>query len=251
MRDLSTYFWLLKLGAFLNVYLLLDLPESADPRVLIPAQIFLGVSAFRCLFPVWYGGNIVFHDSPLSSIFLTRSLATFSEVAYIFQFSEVLRRLAPEGESLIAGLSWLMVAAVVISQGFVWSAIASGRTSLYFWEEFGWFLLFAANTLASLLLWFGNDDARLLLGLNLVFGALYLPWQTLHLRSILTRASGEDPASTHHAWTEGLRRALVERNRSVDGKDWGGSIGLMWMTAYWATLIPAWVYTVASRIPPP
>jgi hypothetical protein len=251
MRDLTAYFWLLKIGALLNLYLLLDLPETVDPRVLIPARIFLGVSAFRCLFPVWYGGNIVFHDSPASSIFLTRTLATFSEVAYIFQFSEVLRRLAPEGESLIAGLSWLMVAAVVVSQGFVWSAIACGRSSLYFWEELGWFVLFAANTVASVLLWLSMDEARLLLGLNLVFGTLYLPWQTLHLRSILARASEEDPATAHHVWTEGLRRALLERNRSVDAEAWGGPIGLMWMTAYWATLIPLWVYTVAWNTPAP
>src|SRR5216683_7970406 len=44
-------------------------------------------------FPVRYEHNVVFHDSIFSSIFVTRLFATFSEIAYIFLFSHVLRLL--------------------------------------------------------------------------------------------------------------------------------------------------------------
>ena len=38
---------------------------------------------------------------------------------------------------------------VVISQAFVWSAILTKRLHLYFYEELGWLVIFAANTAAS------------------------------------------------------------------------------------------------------
>ena len=42
----------------------------------------------------------------------------------------------------IDALSWWMVVQVVISQGFVWSAIATRDLGRYFWEELGWFVIF-------------------------------------------------------------------------------------------------------------
>ena len=95
--DFTIFLWLLKLGALVNLYFLASsfaFPSAAsDAHIVIPAQILFGVSAFRCLFPVRYGDNVVLHDSPLSSIFLTRLLATFAEVAFIYQFSHVIRLL--------------------------------------------------------------------------------------------------------------------------------------------------------------
>jgi hypothetical protein len=67
--------WLLKLGAPINLYFLASTfaPSPArDAHILIPARIFFAVSAYRCLFPVRYEHNVVFHDTPFSSIFVTR-----------------------------------------------------------------------------------------------------------------------------------------------------------------------------------
>jgi hypothetical protein len=53
----------------------------------------------------------------------------------------------------VDALSWLMVAQVVISQLFVWSAIVTGRLALDFGEELGWAIRVAANAAASAGLW--------------------------------------------------------------------------------------------------
>jgi hypothetical protein len=255
-QDFRIPLWLLKLGALVSLTLFastLALP-TPDPHVVVPALILLGVSAFRCLFPNRYVGNVVFHDSALSSIFLTRLLATFSEVAYIYQFSYVLRVLNVDRVGGVDVLSWLMVAQVAVSQGFVWGAILTRRLGLYFFEEMGWLVIFAANTVASAYLYGAADvvgGGRILLQLNLVFGALYLPWQVLHLRSLRaearTGAGRADPAGPV-GWREGLRDSIHERNRRTDANAWGGLIGLTWMVAYWATLIPMWVHVVARVI---
>ena len=94
--------------------------------IVIPAQILFAVSGYRCLFPNRYKDNVVLHPSPLSSTLVTRVLATFAEVAWIYQFSHVIRLLDLEQVGWVEVLSWLMVLQVVVSQFFVWGAIATG-----------------------------------------------------------------------------------------------------------------------------
>ncbi|MEE3325988.1 MAG: hypothetical protein VX252_01470 [Myxococcota bacterium] len=250
-NDFRGLLWVLKLGALVNLYLIAGLFSLAEPDlyVVVPALILLGVSFFRCLFPNRYLENIVFHDTPLSSIFLTRCLATFSEVAYIYQFSYVIRILNVDSVGWVDGLSWLMVVQVVVSQVFVWSAILTQRLRLYFFEEVGWWVIFFANTLASLFLYFSPatpPTGLLLLKLNLFFGLGYLPWQMLHLRSLRKEARAGSESGVD--WRTGLRESIRQRQPRTDGAAWGGVIGLTWMVAYWASLIPIWVYTVARVV---
>jgi ABC-type transport system involved in cytochrome c biogenesis permease component len=256
--DYSLFLWLLKLGAIVNVYFLAKTltPDmsSLDPHLLIPAQILFAVSGYRCLFPNRYEDNVVLHDSPLSSTLVTRVIATFSEVAYIYQFAHVLRLLNLDHVGWIDGLATLMVVQVVISQAFVWSAILTGRHTLYVYEEIGWGVIFLANTIAStfLLMTLEVDGGRLLLlELSLAFGAVYLPWQGIHLNALRTNAQKRDSTSNANNTPldrslimDNLRRSFFERNRSTSAAAWGGWVGLTWMTAYWATLIPLWVYLV-------
>jgi hypothetical protein len=258
-RDFTIFLWLLKLGALVNLYFLANTfslaPERVGAEIVLPAQILFAVSAFRCLFPVWYKNNIVFHDSPLSSIFLTRLLATFAEVAFIFQFSEVIRLLNSDHVGWVDMLSWLMVIQVVVSQLFVWGAIFSGRLALYFYEEFGWAVIFAANTIASGYLYWTVDAlgaGAILVQLNLLFGLGYLPWQINHLRVLHLDARESGSAvgqSDEVSWAQlvkGLRESLITRNKTSDSEAWGGFVGLTWMACYWATLIPMWLNQVVQ-----
>jgi len=263
LRDFTPFLWLLKLGALLNLYFFsntLVAPAShVDPSLLVPAQILFAVSAFRCLLPNQYKHNVVFHDTPLSSIFLTRVLATLAEVAFVYQLSRVLRLLNVERLGWVDVLSWWMVAQVVISQLFVWGAILTGRLALYFWEELGWLILVAANAIASAALYANRDvlgSATLLLQINLVFGVVYLAWQLANLRLQIAdaRRAGEtlQPFASV-SWErvrEGLRRSLHERSRKTDSDSWGGPVVLLWMIGYFATLLPMWanqIVTVFSR----
>ena len=70
LRDYTVVLWLLKLGSLINLYFLVStrLLASGDPDtyIVLPAQILFAVSAYRCLFPVRYEHNVVFHDSIFS-----------------------------------------------------------------------------------------------------------------------------------------------------------------------------------------
>jgi hypothetical protein len=257
---MTPFLWALKLGAPFNLYLLATTfaPPLSDapPGILIPARILLAVSAFRCLFPVIYKGHIAFHDTGLSSIFLTRFLATFSEVAYVSQLAYALHLLNAAHVGGVDALAGLMVVQVVVSQVFVWGAILTGNLMLYFFEELGWEVLFAANTLASAYLCFTLPEggpAVGLLNLNLAFGLFYLPWQVIHLKVNLADArampvpAGPLPPLGARL-RQGLSRALFEWTPSRSSEAWGGWVGLTWMSAYWASLIPLWVHRVVVAL---
>jgi hypothetical protein len=48
----------------------------------------------------------------------------------------------------------------------------------------------------------------------------------------------------------GLMQAVRVKTRRTDADSWGGLIGLTWMTGYWATLIPMWVYYIVGVLCP-
>jgi hypothetical protein len=259
MDDYTVVLWLLKLGALVNLYCLVKtavLAGQVDGLVFLSAQIVFAVSAYRCLFPVRYEDNVVFHDSAFSSVFVTRLLATGSEIASVFLYSHVLRLLNIDRVGWVNGLSWLMIVQVVVSQMFVWAAILTGRLELYVYEELGWANIFALNTLASAyLLWSGGGlgGREILLRLNLLFGTVYLPFQFIHLRTLRANASrrdergpGSQPATASLA--SGLQRSIRVKNRRTDAASWGGLVGLIWMTSYWASVIPIWVYRIVQVV---
>ena len=253
--DYTIFLWLLKLGALANLYFLVRTAAiDADAYLVVPAQIFLAVNAYRCLFPVRYEHNVVLHDSVLSSVFATRLFATFAEVAYIFLLACVLQLLNVEHVRWVNGIARFMVLQVVVCQVCVWVAILTEQFEFYFYEELGWLFMFAANTIASAYLYWAvatlAGRAALLL-LNLVFGAVYLPFQIMNLGAVRAQAKREGEPRT--SWTlkrfaTGLRRSIQLKNRRTDAESWGGIVGLIWMTGYWATLLPIWVYYIVAAL---
>jgi hypothetical protein len=199
----SILLWLLKLGAFTNLYFLVSTAAlKADACIVVPAQIFFAVSIYRCLWPVRYEHYVVFHDSVLSSVFVTRLLATFSEVGYIFLLAYVLQVLDVENVGWVNVVAWLMVLQAVICQVCVWLAILTERFQFYLYEELGWLLMFAANTIASARLYLAADalaSRATLLKLNLIFGVVYLPFQIVNLWKVRAQARNEGTAGT--PWT--------------------------------------------------
>jgi hypothetical protein len=122
--------------------------------------------------------------------------------------------------------------------------VLTGRLELYFFEELGWLLIFTANTAAAAYLYLTTDahgGRQALLVTSLVFGTGYLPFQLIHLQG-LRAAAAKSGSAPWRRLAEGLKQSIVMKNRRADAAAWGGWVGLLWMTSYWATLIPAWMY---------
>ena len=82
------------------------------------------------------------------------------------------------------------------------------------------------------------------------FGTIYLPWQILHVSILFKNAKRKKPQGkstkslTLSLFIEGLSQSIKIKNITTQYKDWGGINGIIWMTSYWATIIPAWVYFI-------
>ena len=93
-----------------------------------------------------------------------------------------------------------------------------------------------------------------LIYINLIFGAIYLPWQLLHLRSIKLRTDDKNVNNIINLkikWSsikQGFNDSINFKKVSYNLQDWGGMIGLTWMVCYWATLIPGWLYYIIISV---
>ena len=108
------------------------------------------------------------------------------------------------------------------------------------------------------LLWMLLDSSitplEILLQINLIFGVLYLPWQYLRLRNLLSSAlQGEinprlQTTLSRNTLMKGLQKSIQLKNKTSNSQAWGGLFGIIWMTSYWATLLPAWVYLIILKL---
>ena len=46
----------------------------------------------------------------------------------------------------------------------------------------------------------------------------------------------------------GLKKAIKIKILTTKSEAWGGVIGMMWMAAYWAILIPVWIYVIVQTV---
>ena len=110
--------------------------------------------------------------------------------------------------------------------------------------------MYVENTLASAYLLLTADlpaGGALLLWWNLLFGVPYVPFQVANLRAVWAQARKQGAGSA--PWTLerlaiGVQRSVRVKNRRTDAESWGGIVGLMWMTGYWAVVLPLWVYAI-------
>jgi hypothetical protein len=256
-RDYTVVLWWLKLGAVPNLYFVARTARSdAEASVVVPALLFFAVSAYRCLWPVRYEHHVVLHESVLSSVFTTRALATVAEVAYVSLLASVLLRLNVDDVAWVNGVAWLMVLQIVVCQAYVWLAILGERFQLYFYEELGWLFVYLENALVSAYLLLSADlsaGGALLLQWNLVFAVPYVPFQIANLRAVWAQARRQ--AAPPAPWTlerlaAGVRRSVRVKNRRTDRDSWGGLVGLIWMTGYWALVLPPWVFAIVQVLAP-
>lgn len=249
-------------GALTNAVLLywtFDLHEDVPCDILFTAQVFIAVCGFRCVFPNRYNDNVVLHDTWLSSIWITRVLATFSETFWLYQLSVLNRDLnAIRGNGPLVWIdiaSWLMAFLCCFAQCCVWSSLTFQTDILMWYEEFNWALMFILNTSVNLTFFFtgdiyGADPRWQCVWISLLFGAIYLPFQIGgHLPYIMNadrrdRHKKEKINLDFKQVKKGCLRMMTHRKPSTTSQDWGDSVGAFWMFGYWI-LEPVWLFLVA------
>lgn len=233
--------------------------KGVPDLVMIPAQVFILVCGYRCIFPNRYNECVVLHDTWLSSIWLTRCLATFSETFWLWQLAYLnrdLNQLMPGGPQMwIDVCSWVIVFLVCFAQCCVWASMMFETDILMWYEEFNWLFMFVLNTAINIVFFFSggmesSDPRWTCVYLSLVFGAIFLPFQIIgHLPYIVNVDRAEKQKKeklnlTCKQINKGCWRVMVHRKATNNYADWGHFVGAFWMFGYWI-LEPFWLLYVA------
>jgi len=218
-------------------------------RQLILSALFVLGCAFRSIFPRADVQRICFHDSWLSSVAVGRSVASVAEVAFIAQWSLLLREVARSwGRPRVALLSRFLVPLIVVAELFSWYAVS---TTDYFGnvlEESTWTVVSALVLVAFSMLWVhGAHRLRTFLATSLFLIATYFIFMcTIEVPMYVSRrrvdlANGRPYLSIG----QGLRDSALRRVVTRDWNDWKGEIP--WMSLYFSTGV--WVSLSLVRAP--
>ena len=215
------------------------LSDRYAAQQLLLSGIFTAACAFRSILPRVDLERQCLWNSPLSSIFVGRTVATVAELAFAGQCALLIGKLsALTGHASLQVVGWSIVPLIVLAQLCCWHAVISLNHLGHAIEEILWAVLAFLMAL-SLGLTLGQmpTDSRILSGLGMVACAgaallmlavdvpMYLArWR--HARSNGVR---------YFSLREGLRDALQRRQIAHRWSDWRPEVP--WMSLYFSAAV--------------
>lgn len=162
------------LGWALIAWLLRDSASHYVARQLALSGIFVAVCAFRSAFPRVDLERRCLVDTPLSSIFLGRSVATVAELAFATQCALLVERLAAlSGHPLVRLIGLCIVPIVFLAQLACWYAVVSLNHIGHAIEELLWAAMLVLLAAGLGLAWMAGASATLdAVGIAACAGAL-------------------------------------------------------------------------------
>ena len=212
------------------------LSDGYVARQLVLSGIFAAACAFRSLLPRVDLERQCLWNSPLSSIFVGRSVATIAELAFTGQCALLIWKLsALTGNASLHVVGWSLVPLILLAQLFCWYAVISLNHLGHAIEEILWSVL-AFLMVISLGMALGQmpADSRILSTFGMVAGAgaafvmlaIDVPMYLARWRH--ARRSGVRYLSL----MEGLRDALQRRQVAHRWSEWRPEVP--WMSLYFS-----------------
>jgi hypothetical protein len=212
------------------------LSDGYVAQQLLLSGIFAAACAFRSILPRVDLERQCLWNSPLSSIFVGRSVATVAELAFAGQCALLISKLsALTGNASLQVVGWSIVPLILLAQLFCWYAVISLNHLGHAIEEILWSVL-AFLMAISLGLTLGQmpADSRMLstfgmvacAGAALLMLAVDVPMYLARWR--YARSSGVRYLSL----TEGVRDALQRRQVAHRWSEWRPEVP--WMSLYFS-----------------
>jgi len=237
----KTYIWwaMLCAAALMNVGVWLwAILSHADTQGLSYAQaalsgIYVMVCAFRSLFPRIDVERYCLFDSPWSSIFLGRSLATIAEISFSIQVALLIHYLGSHVESTwIIVISYCIVPVIVLAQVSCWYATL---TLNHFWhgvEEILWVVMAVLAGVCFVHGFFvlnGVPQLLMLVGIASSIGAAAI-MLFFDIPMYITRTAGNSRKGRYLRIADGLRDTVARR---IQTNDWGvWKAETIWISTY-------------------
>ena len=212
------------------------LSDGYVAQQLLLSGIFAGACAFRSILPRVDLERQCLWNSPLSSIFVGRTVATVAELCFAGQCALLISKLsALTGNASLQVIGWSIVPLVLVAELFCWYAVVSLNHLGHAIEEILWSALVFLVAL-SLALTLGQipADSRILSGFGMVAGAgAALLMLAVDVPMYLARWRHARRSGVRYlSLMEGLRDALHRRRVAHRWSEWRPEVP--WMSLYFS-----------------
>jgi len=212
---------------------------GAERRVLFwLAGIYVLGCAFRCFLPMLDVPRLCLHRTPVSRIFIGRSVATVAELAFAAQWALLLHEAEAPGAAL--AVLALIAAAEVLS----WLAVLARNDLYHAAENALWTLTaaIAAGFLASR--WaYQTESGRTVIVMAAACAAAYVGFMLAYVVPMYVERWRA--ASKSHALAEGLRSVLAPCTVERDWQLWWRDA--LWLTPYFTVCV--WLSLALAFVP--
>jgi hypothetical protein len=211
--------------------------------------VFTFVCAFRAVWPRIDLERLVLVDSPLSSVFLGRSLATVAEISFAAQVALALRAVAAQtGLPAIGAYALIVVPLLTTAQVFCWYSVATLNHGGHAVEESLWTVTHAGSGICMALAVPAAPPALkpfCVLGALLAAGFVVF-MTTVDVPMYLRRwRAGRAAGAATLPVADGLRDAWTRRIPTRRWEDWREEVA--WLTMYFSCAV--WVSLAMIRLP--
>ncbi len=204
------------------------------------ALLYTSVCAFRTFLPRQDVSKICVFNTPLSSVFIGRSLATWAEIAFIKQLYLF------NNSVLKTRLSYNIVYAIYIAEVFSWLGTLTENQIFNTSEEITWtatifYILYKNVVTAIFSKKYMPQKVRKFLYLSILFKFLYIV--AMVKIDIPNYLNNWQTKTTTFSLQDGFYRSISYRTVSTNYEDWKIHIG--WMTPYFTVAV--WYSILMAR----
>jgi hypothetical protein len=212
--------------------------EAMRRQLLWLSAVYVAGCAFRSVLPMIDVPRYCLHDTPLSRIFVGRSVATVAELAFVAQWALLMH------EAGAARAGFAVVAIIAVAEGLSWLAVLT-RNDLFHAAENALWAVAAALAAAFLASRWGHEGP---LGQDAVVAALacaavYIAFMVAYVVPMYLRRTRPGGAylTLHEGLGQTLGRCTVER----DWARWRADAA--WLTPYFTVCV--WISIALAFVP--
>jgi len=212
--------------------------ETSRRLLLALSALYVAGCAFRSILPMIDVPRYCLHDTPVSRIFVGRTVATIAELAFVLQWAVLMN----EAGAVRAAVAVVLI--IIVAEGFSWFAVLTRNDFHHAAENALWAVAaaFAAVFLASRWSHVGEVGRGVIVA-SLACAAIYIAFMAAYVVPMYARRWRA--GATYLTLEDGMRQVLARCTIERDWMQWRQDAA--WLTPYFT--IAVWLSITLAFVP--
>ncbi len=212
--------------------------ETTRRVLLWLSAVYVAGCAFRSVLPMIDVPRFCLHDTPVSCIFVGRSVATVAELAFVAQWSILMN----EAGAVRAAVA--VFAIIVVAEGFSWIAVTTRNDLYHAAENALWTVAAALATVFLTSRWRHEGEVgQRVIVVTIVCAAVYVAFMSFYVVPMYVRRWRE--GADHLSLADGMRQLLARCTIERDWVHWRQDAA--WLTPYFTICV--WLSIAFAFVP--